>query len=420
MSSPIIAQPKYGASAQSGLPPFMATQPMRGGQAGDDFSRTLQNRLDAPRERTPERPPERTAQRAADRTASSEQSKPQGTGSKEPGQRPEQDKRAEEAAPDTSTESSAANEAQPSDEAAAEQAGSDASMPAQDGAEAGKAAATAGMAATLAASADAADGAEGDIDLLATDTDPLADLLNGGKRKAAPGLLGGTDDSRGKSLQNPLAERNPALAEPSTNATRIASLVAQLQSRSNGAVTAYTESPAKAMQAMQGEPPTSLQSVFAPRATNPLQPGPQLQVATPVGQNGWAEDVGSKLIWMTNRGESKAELVITPPNLGKVEVSINMNGDQATAQFLASTREAKEALEQALPRLRELMAQSGVNLGQTSVNTSGDQRTGQEDASPRGRHGRDAVGEVSEAGGSTASGAATWTKQGEGLVDIFA
>ena len=59
MSSPITAQPQYGASAQSGLPPFMASQPERGNQAGDDFSRTLQNRMDAPRERNPERAAER-------------------------------------------------------------------------------------------------------------------------------------------------------------------------------------------------------------------------------------------------------------------------------------------------------------------------------------------------------------------------
>src|SRR5690606_38017918 len=142
--------------------------------------------------------------------------------------------------------------------------------------------------------------------------------------------------------------------------------------------------------------------------------------ATPLGQNGWAEDVGSKVIWMTSRGESKAELVITPPNLGKVEVSINMNGDQASAQFLASTREAKEALEQALPRLRELMAQAGVNLGETSVNTSGDQRTGDDDGSTRARSGRGAVDGINEADGGTASAAVAWTKQGEGLVDIFA
>ena len=426
MSSPITAQPQYGASAQSGLPPFMASQPERGSQAGDDFSRTLQNRMDAPRERNPER----AAERPAEATAQRERPQAERPRNTEHGRRSEHGRRAEGTERSTErTDASAKDDAPASEEAAAaEQAAGGGDARPQDGAEAGKApastAATAALPAAIAALIPALAGAAGGTgaaaDATSTETDPLADVLRGGKQKTASNLLAGADDSKGKSLQNALADKSPTLAEPSTNATRIASLVAQLQSRGSGAVTAFTESPAKAMQALQGEPPTSLQSVFAPRANNPLQPGPQLQVATPVGQNGWAEDVGSKVIWMTSRGESKAELVITPPNLGKVEVSINMNGDQATAQFLASTREAKEALEQALPRLRELMAQSGVNLGQTSVNTSGDQRTGQEDASPRGRHGRDAVGGVNEAGGSTASGAATWTKQGEGLVDIFA
>jgi flagellar hook-length control protein FliK len=414
MSSPINAQPQYGASAQSGLPPFMASQSERGSQAGDNFSRALQNHLEAPRERTPEpqtgRPNEGAPQAEHPQTG-----RPRNT---EQGRRAEHGRRADGTQRGTERADAAEpSEAPAGDETApARQSAESESPQSSSGTEAGNtaaaAAATAALPAAIAALFSAPnDGAE--TDLADTTADPLADVLRGGKGKPGQTLLPGADDSKGKSLQN-------ALAEPSGNATRIASLVAELQSRGNAAVTAFTESPAKAMQALQGEPPTSLQSVFAPRAGNPLQPGPQLQVATPLGQNGWAEDVGSKVIWMTSRGESKAELVITPPNLGKVEVSINMNGDQASAQFLASTREAKEALEQALPRLRELMAQAGVNLGETSVNTSGDQRTGDDDGSTRARSGRGAVDGINEADGGTASAAVAWTKQGEGLVDIFA
>ena len=104
------------------------------------------------------------------------------------------------------------------------------------------------------------------------------------------------------------------------------------------------------------------------------QPVQQLPVFTPAGNKAWAEDVGNRLIWMANRSESRAELVLTPPSLGKLGVSIQVSGDQTTAQFVAATPAAREALEQAMPRLRELMQQAGINLGQTDVSTSPEQQ----------------------------------------------
>lgn len=148
----------------------------------------------------------------------------------------------------------------------------------------------------------------------------------------------------------------------------------------------------------------------------------QLPVYTPAGHKAWAEDVGNRLIWMANRSESRAELMLTPPSLGKLGVSIQVSGDQTTAQFVAATPAAREALEQAMPRLRELLQQAGINLGQTDVSTSGDQQA-REGAS---REGRDPAG---RGGGGPHAGsdveaerpiATSWTTGGNGVIDIFA
>lgn len=141
---------------------------------------------------------------------------------------------------------------------------------------------------------------------------------------------------------------------------------------------------------------------------------PQLPVNTPVGQDGWAEDVGNRVTWMLGRAESKAELVLTPPNLGKLEVSINLNGDQTTAQFVAANQAARNALEQALPRLREMLAQAGISLGETSVSTSGEQQAGRD-------HGGDGHGHGRGQGGSSVGGgmATAWLRQHDGMVDTF-
>ena len=88
-----------------------------------------------------------------------------------------------------------------------------------------------------------------------------------------------------------------------------------------------------------------------------------------------------------------------------------MNGEQTNASFVAASPAAREALEQALPRLREILADAGITLGQASVNAE----------SPRNGRGQETV----EARGETRRGEAPtaapqWTRRGNGLVDTFA
>jgi len=144
---------------------------------------------------------------------------------------------------------------------------------------------------------------------------------------------------------------------------------------------------------------------------------PQLPVHTPAGQPAWAQDVGNQVHWMLGRAENKAELVLTPPNMGKLEVSISLNGDQTTAQFIAASQAARDALEQAMPRLREILQQAGISLGETQVSTSGEQRTqdGQQDGSKQ--HGERLPGGVNEV--ATASTPVAAIRRHDGMVDTF-
>lgn len=92
-----------------------------------------------------------------------------------------------------------------------------------------------------------------------------------------------------------------------------------------------------------------------------------LRIETPLGQNGWHDEMGQKLTWMVGNNRQQADLVLTPPHLGRVEVSLTMNGDQATAIFTSPNPAVREALESSLHRLREVLADAGVSLGQTHV-----------------------------------------------------
>lgn len=137
------------------------------------------------------------------------------------------------------------------------------------------------------------------------------------------------------------------------------------------------------------------------------------RIDTPVGSRGWDAEVGQKVVLMVNRLESRAELTLTPPHMGRVEVSISVNGDQTSAAFVSASPAAREALEQALPRLREILAEAGITLGQASVNAESP-RQDREGTPAEQRGGNRNV----ESAGAAAP--AQWLRRSEGLVDTFA
>ena len=104
--------------------------------------------------------------------------------------------------------------------------------------------------------------------------------------------------------------------------------------------------------------------------------------------------------------------MLTPPHLGRIEISIQIGADLSTAQFVSASPQVREALEQAMPRLREMLAESGISLGQANV--SSDQPSGErgQDGERHGR-GRDASGE-------TDGVIVPPVRRGVGLVDLFA
>ncbi|SFM39521.1 flagellar hook-length control protein FliK [Ectothiorhodospira mobilis] len=92
-----------------------------------------------------------------------------------------------------------------------------------------------------------------------------------------------------------------------------------------------------------------------------------LTLETPVAQPNWNEAVGNRVLWMVNQNVQGAELKLNPPQLGPLEVRISMEGDRAHVQFVAHHPATREALDAAIPRLREMLAGNGVDLGNVDV-----------------------------------------------------
>jgi flagellar hook-length control protein FliK len=161
-------------------------------------------------------------------------------------------------------------------------------------------------------------------------------------------------------------------------------------------------------------------------STHPARSGSDpIRLETPVGARGWDQEVGDKLVWMSNRQEQRAELVLNPPQLGRVEVSLSLSGDQTNASFVAVNPAVREALESALPRLREMFAEAGLSLGNTQVGSDSSSSAFNPHAD-KGENRPDsmrysATREPQDEGNiALLTGARAWSGQGRGLIDTFA
>ncbi len=93
------------------------------------------------------------------------------------------------------------------------------------------------------------------------------------------------------------------------------------------------------------------------------------KLAPQVGTPAWNQALGEKIVWMAGAAQQSATLTLNPPNMGPLQVVINLSNDQATASFFSAQPEVRQAIEAAFPRLREMMNEAGIELGQATVSS---------------------------------------------------
>lgn len=93
----------------------------------------------------------------------------------------------------------------------------------------------------------------------------------------------------------------------------------------------------------------------------------QLIVPHTVGSPAWREAFSSSVSLMASQRVSSAELNLHPAELGPVQVSIRIEGGEASITCVAQHADTRTALDAALPRLREMLEANGIALGEASV-----------------------------------------------------
>jgi len=88
-----------------------------------------------------------------------------------------------------------------------------------------------------------------------------------------------------------------------------------------------------------------------------------VNIFKPEGQ----QQLTEKVRWMVNSRNITAEIRLDPPDLGGMNIKVNLSGDSASVSFVVQSQHARDALDQAVPRLREMLEEQGIELGQSSV-----------------------------------------------------
>lgn len=94
---------------------------------------------------------------------------------------------------------------------------------------------------------------------------------------------------------------------------------------------------------------------------------PNTTIAAPLGSSAWPDEFSQKISWVSTQQNQVAELHLNPPDLGPMSVVLTMSDNQATALFTSPHLAVREAIENALPKLRESLAENGIMLGNATV-----------------------------------------------------
>ncbi|WP_372832825.1 flagellar hook-length control protein FliK, partial [Pontibacterium sp.] len=134
-----------------------------------------------------------------------------------------------------------------------------------------------------------------------------------------------------------------------------------------------------------------------------------------MGSAPWSNALSERIMIMTAQNNQVAEIQLDPPELGSLKVRLQVGQDQVSVSFVSPHASVRDAVEQSMPRLREMLEQQGLNLGESSVN---DQSSGSEEERRQERFASGVGDELS--GGLEEQVSAEAGGEGLSLVDYYA
>lgn len=133
----------------------------------------------------------------------------------------------------------------------------------------------------------------------------------------------------------------------------------------------------------------------------------------------WGQAVGERMIMMAQHGPRSAQIQLDPPELGFMQIRVHVQGqDQISVSFTSPNPAVRDALEQQMPRLREMLAEQGLELSEGAISDDSS-NSGQGSDSRGGSEGRTG-GYAGGGSGELDSESLPGNAVAVGLVDYYA
>ncbi|HCD1256657.1 TPA: flagellar hook length control protein FliK [Citrobacter amalonaticus] len=157
-------------------------------------------------------------------------------------------------------------------------------------------------------------------------------------------------------------------------------------------------------------------------ASQPLPTSAAPVLSAPLGSHEWQQSLSQHITLFTRQGQQSAELRLHPEDLGQVQISLKLDDNQAQLQMVSAHSHVRAALEAALPTLRTQLAESGIQLGQSSISSesfAGQQHSSSQQQQTARMQGQDRLMADDESERVVPASLQS-AARGNGAVDIFA
>jgi len=141
-------------------------------------------------------------------------------------------------------------------------------------------------------------------------------------------------------------------------------------------------------------------------------------IDVPVNHAEWGDKLVGKLTWLTARNMSVAEIHLTPPDMGPMEVRVQVQQEQANITVHSANPAVRDQLELHSHRLRDMLSEQGLSLAQFDVSDSPQQQTGEDSAGEGEGNSGSTLADAGADEQDSSSGSLDLTWKGE--VDVFA
>lgn len=102
--------------------------------------------------------------------------------------------------------------------------------------------------------------------------------------------------------------------------------------------------------------------------------GLSTSIMAPLQSTGWSQQMTDQVNLMLKGGFQQADIKLNPAHLGPMEIKLSMKDDKASIHFVAQHAPVRDAIDSALPRLREMLEQQGLSLADVDVSAQSEQQ----------------------------------------------